>query len=145
MADSSLPPCPGSSLSPGHQSQVWFAFPYLSLSIPSSPATLYQQIKAGEFLDFSGNGHWHCTRDLPHLWLHSEPVRSLVRVGGGWGEQPSEVLQAVRHFLFMLQAKPLGFEPEWPLLNFFWRQIYICGEQERVAHILVVVFSQGKQ
>lgn len=43
------------------------------------------------------------------------PVKSLVRVGGGWGEQPSEVLQAVRHFLFTLQAKALGFEPEWPL------------------------------
>lgn len=25
------------------------------------------------------------------------------------------MLQAVRHSLFTLQAKPLGFEPEWPL------------------------------
>lgn len=58
-----------------------------------------------------------------------------------WGEQPSEMLQAVRHFLFALQAKPLGFGPEWPLFV----EADISAERRKAACLLVTLFSQGKQ
>lgn len=120
----SEPLCPSSSLSPGHQCHVQLAFLHHSLLIPLS-STLYQQIQAGEILSFSGeNGHWRHAMDLPHLWLHSIPIKSLVVAGGR--QQPSEMLQAVRHFLFTLQARPLGFGPEWPLCG----GRYICAETE---------------